>query len=295
MENLERRAFDSSQVFELDELVLDMLVTAWYPHIYFKLSFGKSDKIAEHLSASTSAVAAAESIKPWDKKLIRASIASGGNRSNLARYVPYRLLRPFFPETNGKKDSEVNSMVAELCEAYFPSGRPIYKFDSARTGIMIHPLWCKYFEDNLSVVRGWVWWNLLQYMQKCNPNVPAVASKLLPVAERSSLNQQTKYWKTALMSNEFRCIYSGEIVSAEKFALDHFVPWSFVVHDQLWNLIPTLTAVNSKKSNRLPPADSFGLFIRAQHAALACTRDAMSLQLREPFPDSLEEAVGYRS
>jgi hypothetical protein len=35
-------------------------------------------------------------------------------------------------------------------------------------------------------------------------------------------------------------------------SLDHYVPWSFVVHDQLWNLIPTTKSVNSKKSDLLP-------------------------------------------
>jgi len=36
-------------LFSLNDIVLDMLVQPWYPHVYFKLSFGKSDRIAREL------------------------------------------------------------------------------------------------------------------------------------------------------------------------------------------------------------------------------------------------------
>ena len=34
--------------------------------------------------------------------------------------------------------------------------------------------------------------------------------------------------------------------------MDHFVPWSFVANDELWNLIPIEKRLNSSKSNKLP-------------------------------------------
>ena len=36
------------------------------------------------------------------------------------------------------------------------------------------------------------------------------------------------------------------------YDLDHFIPWSFVSHDLLWNLMPADPSINSSKSNRLP-------------------------------------------
>lgn len=44
-----------------------------------------------------------------------------------------------------------------------------------------------------------------------------------------------------------RCIYSGLEIPPRGFSLDHFLP-----HDRLWNLVPTLHEVNSKKGDRLP-------------------------------------------
>lgn len=34
--------------------------------------------------------------------------------------------------------------------------------------------------------------------------------------------------------------------------MDHFVPWSYVANDELWNLIPMEKSLNSSKNNKLP-------------------------------------------
>ena len=37
-----------------------------------------------------------------------------------------------------------------------------------------------------------------------------------------------------------------------EYDVDHFIPWSFVMNDELWNLMPMDSSLNSVKSNRLP-------------------------------------------
>ncbi|HHX59649.1 MAG TPA: hypothetical protein GX707_02750 [Epulopiscium sp.] len=52
-------------------------------------------------------------------------------------------------------------------------------------------------------------------------------------------------------------IYTGKELTERNFkeygglSIDHFIPWSFVLHDELWNLVPTFHNINSSKSNRL--------------------------------------------
>ena len=41
------------------------------------------------------------------------------------------------------------------------------------------------------------------------------------------------------------------------YDVDHFIPWSFVMNDELWNLMPMDSSLNSSKSNRLPKWDPF--------------------------------------
>ena len=37
-----------------------------------------------------------------------------------------------------------------------------------------------------------------------------------------------------------------------QYDVDHFIPWSFVMNDELWNLMPMDSSLNSSKNNRLP-------------------------------------------
>ena len=43
----------------------------------------------------------------------------------------------------------------------------------------------------------------------------------------------------------------------KNYDLDHFVPWSFVSHNLLWNLLPADSSINSSKSNNLPLLDEY--------------------------------------
>ena len=56
---------------------------------------------------------------------------------------------------------------------------------------------------------------------------------------------------------------------AGDYNLDHFIPWSFVVHDLMWNLLPSDASVNASKSNCLPPLEKYlKPMSMMQHAAL---------------------------
>ena len=129
----------------------------------------------------------------------------------------------------------------------------------------MHPEWINYFKVNYRIIRGWISWEWLQYMQKCNPSVPAISNKLFAPAQRDSLKNQTTYWKTILEHQELFCIYSNKSLSLNNLSLDHYLPWSFVTHDLLWNLIPTSKEVNSSKSDNLPSNDYFYSFVNIQH------------------------------
>ena len=37
---------------------------------------------------------------------------------------------------------------------------------------------------------------------------------------------------------EIRDVFTGQPVKKKKYDIDHFIPWSFVMNDELWNLMP---------------------------------------------------------
>ncbi len=82
------------------------------------------------------------------------------------------------------------------------------------------------------------------------------------------------------------CIYSGIPIRKEQMSLDHYIPWTFVAHDQLWNLIPTLPAINSSKSNHLPSDIYFDNFVAMQHKGLTVSQKVFSERVWEKYTDA---------
>lgn len=267
---LERNQY-TSVLIPLPTLQTEMLTHAWYPHVYFRLSFGTQDQVASALDSL--------SLDTEDYPIVlgseyqahlRRAIGEQVVKTDLMRFVPYRILRPFFrTELQGEKDSLVNERIKALAEEKFSSTKPLYMFSSTDNAITLHPEWLLYFKENSCILSGFIYWQFLQYMQKRNPNVPNIGAKLLPEFKREPLSFQRSCWEAVLKEVPLSCIYSGARLASTDFSLDHFVPWSFVVHDQLWNLCPTSVSVNSKKSNVLPSLSRYlDSFIDLQYAGI---------------------------
>ena len=285
---LNRRHFEVLSPISFQEMIVEMLANAWFPHTFFKLSFGAQDQIANKLDSL--ALVVEEPIvrfKDTDKTLLRKAIASQNLKdvvSHLRRYVPFRLIIPFVEAelvgVSRGKGNQLDVAMPGIAERCFETHKPLYRFDSNQykdcQGIIVHPAWASYLEQHYAIVRGWAAWEWLGYMQKRNPSTPAVANKLFTPVKRDSLAKQTEYWKLVMKSQELRCIYSGKVIDPDRFSLDHYLPWSFVAHDQLWNLVPTFPEVNSAKSNCLPDDDHFNQFVMLQFTGLTAAHQAMT-------------------
>lgn len=274
---MKRRQF-SCEPIDCGELIVEMLANSWYPYIYFKLSFGPQDKITAQLDLISLQIGEYKLKFDYSgKTMLRDVISKQDLSDSLLRYVPFRLLRPFFEkELGGAKDHEVNQKIKRLAEELFDQRIPLYRIGYESEQIIIHEAWTTYLKKHHSIVRGWVSWKWLEYMQRCNPNVPAVASKLFPPHKRDSMANQIKHWKEILKHGSCECIYSGVRLKDSSISLDHYLPWTFVAHDQLWNLVPTLAYINSAKSDRLPANAYFAPFVKLQHRGLVVSQQILS-------------------
>jgi len=93
------------------------------------------------------------------------------------------------------------------------------------------------------------------FLQDRNPGVPGIIYKLDAESDGiRKLNNVRVLWKSTAVIGKIsiRDIYSGSELDTNKFDLDHFVPWSYVTNDELWNLTPMDSQLNSSKSNSLP-------------------------------------------
>ena len=79
--------------------------------------------------------------------------------------------------------------------------------------------------------------------------------------------------------SDIRDIYSGNPLEKKKYEIDHFVPWSFITNDEMWNLMPMDSSLNSSKSNKLPNWEKyFKNFAANQFMMHNCVQEYEKLQ-----------------
>ncbi|MEA1980343.1 MAG: HNH endonuclease domain-containing protein, partial [candidate division Zixibacteria bacterium] len=270
----------------------EMVAISWYPINFFHLSFGQQDMTRQILEAFDFSLETARISGMATGKKLRQALRHQREKLQLHRllnYVPFRLLEPFFTnQLRGVEDWKKNELISHLVEQYFETVKPLYRFHLKGVNwyIELHPEWHEYLKTNYSIIQGWTNWEWVKYLQARNPNVPAIPNKLSPPTERTSLSKQTKYWQTVMEEEEIRCIYSGQTLNGRSFDLDHSLPWSFVCHDQLWNLIPIIPSVNSAKSNYLPSMEYLDLFINTQNRGLHISKNRYSSQSWDKVTES---------
>jgi hypothetical protein len=294
-----RRDNFESKIISFDDLARNMLAISWYPYKLFKLSFGLTDRIPNELDKIH--VDSIESLDMssymlYNKKISK--ILSSANVSHeLLRYVPYRLIQPFVANyLQGIVDGKKNELTNNIARERFDEIRPFYYIDTNNKAIVLHPAWVEYFYENYELVESFSKWEWLSYMQKRNPSVPNLQSKLFPQMSRERMAVQTRFWKSVVEAKSIQCIYSKQRITLENFSLDHFIPWSFVAHNQLWNLIPTLKSVNSSKLNNLPSLDSyFDAYAALQYEGLSLYRQLSGNKLwkKTVEPYQLDLKIDY--
>lgn len=229
-----------------------MIAHAWYTINYFHLSFGKLDNFQKAIEQ----VKSIEDITvDAERRQIFEQLSNTSRREteiilqHFDKQVPHWFLSPWFPGVNKQKDIYDGSMIdSRMC---------LYKL--YRNHIELHPTWIPYLTENVSFLRSFCYWHLAIYLQVRNPNVPDIPNKLFRSPERASLYKQRKeFWDIVLSEKgSIECIYTNKELVLGNYHVEHFVPFSFVSHDLIWNLIPADPSFNSRKSDKLPPIERY--------------------------------------
>ena len=255
-----------------DEIIDEMICNAWYSvrefHIHLS-GLGSDGSVRDglerailrlselsELPSNASKVEIKNEIRRYNRELYDA-------KEQLTHMVPYRALAGFFVNA-GDQDvcwSSVRRMTAYI-EAFSRDKVALpYTFGtSSRLAkeVHFHPDWIRMIQDNTVSILGWIQYEKVRWLQNNNPEVPGLVYKLAPMDEKMrKLGQVRKLWKGILDLHEVRDVFTDEPVQPKKYDIDHFIPWSFVMNDELWNLMPMDSSLNSVKSNRLPQWDPF--------------------------------------
>lgn len=223
---------------EFKKIISRMIVYSWYPILQYKLNYG----IFDNLKKPVNYIAIKYNLpNNYDENKLLDFIYSNDDKElnkmmkELTYNVPYRLLSPFFTDKlKGQKDSIKNKMITELS---LESENCLYKIvKDDKDKIILNEGWKDYLQKNYKVIKGWIYYKIVCFLQKRNPNVPAIAFKIEAPKSRN-LTRATTLWKEIIMSKNINDIYTGMNFTKENYdklgglSIDHFIPWSFVLHD----------------------------------------------------------------
>jgi len=261
------RVEQGNVIINKQHLFADMIAQSWFTVNYFHVTLGKQDNLQ----------IAIEKIKAFETLTIDASrdaifkrLISTNNRGTLKELkhfdaeVPHRFLSPWFPADNRKQAYRYSVEYQNDC---------LYALSDDT--IVINPVWIEYLQKNARVLKDFCYWNLAVYLQSKNPNVPDIPNKLVRTPIRKALNDQRKYFWDVVIGElgSVDCIYTNKRLVVGDYAVEHFVPYAFVSHDLIWNLIPADHAFNSSKSDKLPIMDRhFDPYFRLQREAIEIVR-----------------------
>jgi hypothetical protein len=240
------------------ELFSRMISNSWYTVNYFNVSFGKQDLIQDAINSINNC----ESITIDEKKEKVFQILFTTKNKNTEKLlwhfnknVPHWFLSPWFPKIENETYSIREKRI--YSESKKNNSKSLYALH--HDYIEINPYWVNYLISNARVLKDFCFWNLALFLQTKNPNVPDIPNKLIKPAIRNGLNKQrTQFWDIVLKElGSIKCIYTGEELTVGNYAVEHFIPYSFVSHDLIWNLIPANKSFNITKSNKLPVLDKY--------------------------------------
>ncbi|WP_264876618.1 HNH endonuclease domain-containing protein [Vibrio agarivorans] len=270
IKQLEHAEDTQEVVIDVKVIVKEMLLMSLYPTKYFLLSFGVLDKTASILDDVGCGSLLSDGSAKKQLALAKAQIDEHCDdkvTKKLSQYVVYRLIRPFLEQSlKSSCENSVNKKIAHLSNERFDLDKPIYKIDGVPTpkAVIVHPTWASYLKRNYYIVKSWAELEFIRYLQTRNPNTPAIPNKISAPLKRESLTKQRKIWDEYIKQHGLKCLFTGEPIEVGHYELDHFVPWSYVGHDQHWNLIPITSSVNSAKNNSIPSEHYLQSFVNTQ-------------------------------
>ena len=254
------------------EIIDEMITNAWYSvvefHIHLSGIWGTGEikdnleravlKLQElsDLPANATRIEIKNAISLYEQEL-------HAEKQALTLNVPYKALSGFANKTDERisLDSSAGRMMAYYNRLSAKDILLPYTFGSEnglKRKLTFNDAWVQMIKDNTVNILGWIQCEKVKWLQSNNPEVPGLIYKLEPLDDKMrKLSRVRKLWDGILELRSVADVFTDNPIDADKYDVDHFIPWSFVMNDELWNLMPMDSNLNSTKNNRLPKWEKF--------------------------------------
>lgn len=135
---------------------------------------------------------------------------------------------------------------------YEDTNRLFYSFSKKGEWIKINPAMFEFVSKHKVMIEKLNYFEWARFLERVNEE--NVTTKLLDKIEDSTKRNNLSIYRKILY-DEFEsknCFYCGKPLQTDKIDVDHFIPWSFLKDDNLWNLVLACPSCNRKKNDKLP-------------------------------------------
>ena len=133
------------------------------------------------------------------------------------------------------------------------SNDTLYSFSKKGEYIKLNPLVYQFMTKHKKVLEKMNYFEWAKFLEKVNDE--GTTRNLLTNLDTITFRNDLSYYRKILFEEfeEQTCFYCGKVLHYGEIHVDHFIPWSFIKDDNLWNLVLTCPKCNLKKSDRLTP------------------------------------------
>lgn len=153
--------------------------------------------------------------------------------------------------------AEVTHKVKVKCKKYVVGAvfedtkKLFYSFSRKGEWIKINPQMYEFICKHKIIIEKANYYEWARFLEKVNSGNETVC--LLTKIDESSKRMDLSIFRHILF-DEFEnntCFYCGKKVVPKTIDIDHFIPWSFIKADNLWNLVVSCATCNRRKNDRL--------------------------------------------
>jgi hypothetical protein len=127
-----------------------------------------------------------------------------------------------------------------------------YEFDLKHEYLKFNSPVYKFLQKHQRTITYLTNYHLAKFLESNNtvPNINYILGKVEIISKRESLS---KYLEILTRNDNENCFYCGKDIKKQKrnTHVDHFIPWSFIQNDNLWNLVIACQKCNTQKSDKI--------------------------------------------